>query len=518
VEEQMRRLIVGMILFLGVTANSSGQICPDRPVPGSIVSEPFSVQSQNGVAQLDLAISNYKDIFTRAMFYCLLYTKGIEAPTIRVNPGDSIALTLTNRIRSVPAGPALEMHGPSADGACNGMMTAGSTNIHFHGLNVPPKCHQDEVIYTLVNPGDPPFQYYTTIPRNEPPGLYWYHPHPHGITQAQVMGGASGAIIVEGIEKVKPEVAGLTQRVLIFRDIVNSGDPDAGTMTLNFIPVNPPHLALPLIEIHAGEKQFWRVLNAQGEDFLNLQLLYDRTPQKVQIVSLDGTPLLGDQITDTVSIPPAGRAEFIMQGPSSGSVNAAMVTLTQDTGIDGDPNPGHAIAVIAVNDRPAAAAKQSPPVEKEKVQRFTNLDKIAPDASRKLYFSEDLSDPQNPKFFITVDGQTPKQFDPNDPPAIVTTQGAVEDWTIENRAREIHAFHMHQIHFLLVARDGQDLKRHEVMDTVTVAPWAGSGPYPSVKVRMDFRYKESVGTFVYHCHILDHEDGGMMAKIEVDPK
>lgn len=128
-----------------------------------------------------------------------------------------------------------------------------------------------------------------------------------------------------------------------------------------------------------------------------------------------------------------------------------------------------------------------------------------------------MSDPDDPKFFITVDGQTPKQFDPNDPPAIVTKQGAVEDWTIENRSKEIHAFHMHQIHFLLLARNGRPPQHREVMDTVTVPPWSGSGPYPNVKVRMDFRWPESVGTFVYHCHILDHEDGGMMAKIEVDP-
>src|SRR5262249_44105632 len=151
------------------------------------------------------------------------------------------------------------------DPACQGTMTASSTNIHFHGLNVPPKCHQDEVIFTLVNPGDPAFHYRTTIPANEPPGLYWYHPHPHGLTQAQIMGGASGAIIVEGIDKIKPEVAGLKERILISRDVINLGDSDQGTMTLNFIPVSPPLLALPALEMNAGEKEFWRVLNAEGE-------------------------------------------------------------------------------------------------------------------------------------------------------------------------------------------------------------------------------------------------------------
>ena len=137
---------------------------------------------------------------------------------------------------------------------------------------------------------------------------------------------------------------------------------------------------------------------------------------------------------------------------------------------------------------------------------------------RSLYFSEDLTDPVNPKFFLTVDGQTPKQFDPMDPPAIVTTQGAVEDWTIENRSGEIHAFHMHQIHFVVEEVNGMPVRDQKIQDTVVVLPWDKvSLSYPSVKLRMDFRYPESVGTFLYHCHILDHEDGGMMAKIQVNP-
>jgi FtsP/CotA-like multicopper oxidase with cupredoxin domain len=248
-----------------------------------------------------------------------------------------------------------------------------------------------------------------------------------------------------------------------------------------------------------------------------LQLQYDNQPQTVQVIALDGTPLPSDVRTNTVLIPPAGRVEFIMQGPDSSNVNAALVTLAVDTGTDGDPNPAHAIAAIFVDDQPAAPGKILPRTEREKIQRFAGLADVSPIAQRKLYFSEDLTDPDNPKFFITVDGQTPKQFDPNDPPAIVTRQGAVEDWTIENRAKEIHAFHMHQIHYLLLAQNGKSFKHPLLQDTTTVQPWSGTGPYPNIKVRMDFRYPESVGTFVYHCHILDHEDGGMMAKIEVDP-
>jgi FtsP/CotA-like multicopper oxidase with cupredoxin domain len=122
-------------------------------------------------------------------------------------------------------------------------------------------------------------------------------------------------------------------------------------------------------------------------------------------------------------------------------------------------------------------------------------------------------------FFITVRGQKPKLFDPNDPPAITTTQGAVEDWIIQNHAPEVHEFHMHQIHFLLLAINGVPVpkEQRQFYDTFQVPYWDQIGKYPSIKVRMDFR-GPVVGDFVYHCHILQHEDGGMMAKIRVLPK
>jgi FtsP/CotA-like multicopper oxidase with cupredoxin domain len=116
-----------------------------------------------------------------------------------------------------------------------------------------------------------------------------------------------------------------------------------------------------------------------------------------------------------------------------------------------------------------------------------------------------------------VDGQLQKTFDAKNPPAIITKIGAVEDWTIANTSAEPHAFHIHQVHFLVMALNGQKVKTPRLVDTVTVPPWTGTGPYPSVTVRMDFRDPNIAGKFVYHCHILDHEDGGMMATIEVKP-
>jgi FtsP/CotA-like multicopper oxidase with cupredoxin domain len=510
---------LSLVLFL---FPAFAQICPTRPAVGSVVVDPVSLTSQNGALSLNLVMGNYKDLATGSTFYCYDYSSTVEAPTLRVNPGDILQINLTNKLQEITPHPMMHMQmtpPPGMDPDCTGSYTDLSTNIHFHGLNISPTCHQDEVIYTLINPGDPPFHYKTQIPANEPPGLYWYHPHAHGITQRQIMGGASGALIVQGIEKIKPEVAGLTERVLVMRDIIVNGDLDGGSQTLNFVAVNPPFYPLPIINIGASEKQFWRVLNAEGENFLRLEVRFNSQPQNLQLISIDGTPLKQDLNTTMITIPPAGRAEFIMQGPATSDVVAQLYTDSINTGADGDPNAAHPIASIVLSDTADKTATKIPAAQPSNRElRFAGLLNAPVATTRSLYFSEDLSDPDDPKFYITVAGQTPTLFDPNEPPAIITTQGSVEDWTIENHSQEIHAFHMHQIHYMLLARDGVKLAHPDMQDTTTVPPWSGTGPYPSITVRMDFRYPETVGTFVYHCHILDHEDGGMMAKIQVNPK
>jgi FtsP/CotA-like multicopper oxidase with cupredoxin domain len=152
------------------------------------------------------------------------------------------------------------------------------------------------------------------------------------------------------------------------------------------------------------------------------------------------------------------------------------------------------------------------------------LGNIAPVRERKLFFSEVPQNPNDPnsptEFFITVEGQPTKVFDPtSDIPNIIVHQGDVEDWVIENRSTELHAFHIHQIHFLLLDWNGVPLDEPLLRDTINMPYWDGHSPdYPSLKLRMDFRDPRIVGTFPYHCHLLEHEDNGMMGLIRVEPK
>jgi Multicopper oxidase/Bacterial Ig-like domain (group 3) len=103
------------------------------------------------------------------------------------------------------------------------------------------------------------------------------------------------------------------------------------------------------------------------------------------------------------------------------------------------------------------------------------------------------------------------------PPNIIAHQGTVEDWVIENRALQDHVFHIHQIHFKVLEINGEPVPDSGLRDTIDIPYYDEKGPYPSVRLRMDFRDPKILGTFVFHCHILQHQDQGMMGTIHVAP-
>ena len=501
--------------------------CPARPANGGVIADPYSIASQNGVlkAQFILAHSVDQAGYTH---YCYKYNASgqiEEAPTLRLNPGDQLELDILNRIRNNDA-MKMKMNMPKSHGqTCGdgGDATLDSTNVHFHGLNVPPVCHQDDVIDTLIQPGSPGFHYSIQIPATEPPGLYWYHPHVHGFTEFQVNGGAAGAIIVEGMEKYRPEVQGLTERVFVIRQqYLVPWVPGPYELSVNY-NIAPFIGTPPVIQMQAGEQQFWRVANASIQDFLELQVVVNEKPEKLQIIALDGYPLADVRYEKTILIPPAGRAEFIVTAPAAGG-SAVFYTQAYSTGPTGNAALAETLANIQVTQNQAKsslsssrAPKTSEPASPPGL-KFSDLSDVKVTAERKLYFSEEFGGTNGPiQFYVTVDGQKQKVFEPDEKPVITTKVGAVEDWTIENRALETHAFHIHQIHFKVIEIDGKPVGQPELLDTIAIPYWSGSGPYHSVKLRMDFRDPTIAGTFIFHCHILLHEDLGMMHKILVEP-
>ena len=553
-------VLIALLSVICLAKDPPGNTC-NRPAPGSVVPEPEDLRSHDGVLKVDLTIRNTE--VNGATRYCYVDANNNQSPTLRLNPGDLLILHLKNDLTATDHTAPHAMHmlaGKSSDPCLSGAMTATSTNLHFHGLTIPALCHQDDVVKTSVSPRDAPFEYRFRIPADEPPGLYWYHPHIHGFSKIQVLGGASGALIVEGIERANKEVAGLPERVLIIRDqdLLNPNAPPSksepvvprllldrdgdaannGTgfgkpakdLSINFVPVPYPDYPPAAIAMKPGERQLWRVLNASAITYLNLEVLFNRKPQPLGLIALDGVPLnQNGKSADLVSwqthlgVPPGARMEFIVQGPPVG-VQGLLVTRSVDTGPGGENDPNRAIATITASPdapEPRSTLAISPTPIPAPTSAW--LGDVVPVRTRKLYFSEKLTDPNNPnsatEFYITVDGKTPAVFDPRSSlPDIVAQQGTVEEWIIENRSNELHAFHIHQLHFLLLDYLGKPVNEPFLRDTVNVPYYRDNMlVYPSVRLRMDFRDPNAVGTFPYHCHLLEHEDGGMMGVIRVEP-
>lgn len=541
-----------------------------RPEPGSLVQQPRDLGSKDGVLELQLSIRDHKEP-DGSVRYCYLLPDGTESPTLRLRPGDLLILKLKDELvdpdlsvlgaklaNPSMAGMDMSLSKAGPDPCTRRLMSPVATNLHFHGLTVPPSCHQDDVLYTSLLPGDPPFEYRFRIPADEPPGLYWYHPHIHGFSSREVQGGASGALIIEGLAAANPMVAGLPERVLVIRDqpllhpdappsksepvvpkmlVEHDGDAanngtgfgkPAKDLSINFVPVPYPDYPPARLLMRPGQRELWRVVNASAITYLNLALLAGGAPQKFGIVALDGVPFgYGNpaapvQWVDHLGIPPGSRVEFLMQGPPLGTP-ALLVTRSVDTGSGGENDTNRALALVtAAEDAPEPAALPSHP-KPLAAPRLSWVGDVAPVRVRRLYFSEKLENPRDPnsatEFYLTVDGQTPHMFDPaSDTPDITVKQGEVEDWIIENRSNELHAFHIHQLHFEVVDWNGVPIHEPFLRDTVNVPYYSPQMlTYPSVRLRMDFRDPNMVGTFVYHCHLLEHEDGGMMGIIRVLP-
>ena len=547
-------------------------ICP-RPVIGGVVPEPEDLRSENGVLKVELTYANFRDALSQ-VHYCYRDKHGNQAPNLRVHPGDWLIVSLKNELRALSNSTHQhnkDMHAPSSGRCANGTMDGLSTNLHFHGLSVPPICHQDEVLNTLISSSEPAFEYRLQIPSDQPPGVYWYHPHVHGSSNVQVQGGASGALIVEGIERANPVVAGLPERVLIVRDqelmnpdappsamsimpempVLRDADGDilnTGTgagkpskdLSLNFVTVPYPDYSPALLLVQPSERQLWRVLNASAITYLDLQVLFNEVPQPLGEVSLDGVPVnYADRNSAKarqggadknrvvwekhIELPPGARADFIFKSPPEG-VYGNLITRAVDTGPAGENDPVRPLANIIAKTGIPEPRSTLPAFHRPLVAATPDwLGNVKPNRERKLYLSERPSDPNNPNsptvFMITVEGQQPEPYDPRSTsPNITARLGDVEDWIIENRTQELHAFHIHQIHFLVEELNGVPVDEPFLRDIVNIPFWnGGSAAYPSVKLRMDFRNPRIVGTLVYHCHLLEHEDGGMMGTISVRP-
>jgi suppressor of ftsI len=428
-----------------------------------------------------------------------------DPPVIRANPGEDIHLTYTN---------AMSTHSQEhcIDGPCMNM-----TNLHFHGLHVSPDTPQDDVITMMAMPGQL-LHYIVNIPLDQPPGLYWYHTHPHGESYQQDLDGMSGAIVIDGMERYVPEVQHIRERILVLRDRVLEDDDPAGPELRRSVEIPakgcrastdlPKRIftvngALrPQIAIAPGERQFWRIVNASPDLYADLQV----DTEQLEIVALDGMPLSFHdpkrrvEFKDHLFVPPAGRVEAIVTGPRSGT-QASLRTRCYDTGPDGDPNPAMVLADIVATRQPSHKNQAAATGPLSPVFRPVSPKLIARTESSPTDFLVTFTEDEH-GFYING-----KKYSPSDPPMTRVSIGGFHHWRVVNNTHEAHPFHIHQVHFLAYAKNGTHLSRPEWLDTVEI-PVEGSAD-----LMMDFTDPIIRGVSLFHCHLLSHEDKGMMAKI-----
>lgn len=468
------------------------------------------VTSSGGIATLEL--QSRLDGAGRPAFFW----QGHEvAPTIRVRPGDEIHVRYENDLPQT----------------C-GFGIVSDSNLHFHGLTVAPSAPGDDVLSTTIRPGKS-FDYVVRIDLSQAPGLYWYHPHPHGLTNWEIGNGMAGAIVVEGIADAVPAAAGLRERIIVLRDIPHDPSlaaalaPDAkrapiatnvagrdqddqyaapcGIETVSQTTING--IPAATLGIRAGERQLWRILNASGHRHFDLQI----PGVPMQLVARDGVPLAyypGTARSEQrwhLLIPPGGRAEVIVRGPKHPQI---LYSLCFDTGAGGDENPGAILGELDDDHGDAAAGQVAPPTALAAERPYLTTPP-PPAVERTVRLSEDTR-----RFYINGVAYRPTQA-----PLFTAHSGTTEAWTIENESTEVHVFHVHQVHFILLATNGKPNHDPHWVD-VTDVPSATTDRHgrlrPStIRVLVDFRDPAVRGTFPFHCHMSDHEDGGMMATVRV---
>ena len=349
------------------------------------------------------------------------------------------------------------------------------TNLHFHGSHVSPKGNSDNVLLN-IKPGET-FDYEYNLPENHPPGLYWYHPHLHTYTDDQVNGGMLGAIIVRGDVDELPGIKGVTERLLV----LTTNDQGDSVIRLVNNELNPTLYVRPFETLRL------RMVNAASDDFYNIAI----PGQKLNIISRDGNTLSEVQSVDSELMAPGDRIEILFQAGAWGEYTVQSAKYAQ--GFFTYPEDNFMkIKVFGLPVIPKELPTTLIPHEDFKDAEIDN--------TRTLTFSEGGT-AENTTYLL--DG---KEFDPNVIDQIMEL-GTTEEWRLVNESGETHPFHIHVNPFQVMTVNGEPVDRKGYDDTF---PIPANG-----EVVIRTKYTDFDGKYVLHCHILFHEDHGMMQVVEV---
>jgi FtsP/CotA-like multicopper oxidase with cupredoxin domain len=449
--------------------------------------EPEARRSSSGELRMELHVAYaYHDIGGYRLSM-RTYEGGIPGPTLRAQPGDVLKIRLINDL--VPNRDAVPVNGDLPH-------HFNTTNFHFHGGHVSPDGIADNVLRTM-EPGQS-YDVEIAIPDDHPSGTFWYHPHHHGSADVQITSGMAGALIVEGDFADVPEITAASERVLILNEVIfdylgtiESYDTIWPEAVPRFLAINGQRE--PIIRMQPGEVQRWRIVQACHESDLRLRL----NGHALHVIAYDGIPLSAVEEHDNLVVVPGQRADVLVRAGEPGEYLLAAIANDQ-----GYPSPTGPLARVIVEGEPL-------PMELPSSLPTPPLAPIADDelsGSRRLALS--ARNPEFPpaanfqEFAFLIDGQL---FD-HDRVDQAITLGSVEEWTIVNEDEADHVFHIHTNPFQITAVNGEAPTAPLWRDTAIV-PRSGSLTFRS-------RFLDFTGKTVLHCHMMNHEELGMMQLIE----
>ena len=450
--------LVMLMSVLTSSARSSPTVLWDDIDLGGLT----EIRSANGILDATLTAAPAPVHVGDTVFYGSVYNGDYAGPVLHVRPGDLVRLRLVNHL-------------------------SFATNLHFHGLRVSPLNHGDNM-HIVVQPGATS-SYTFRIPADHPPGLFWYHDHMHPDAERHVMDGLSGAILVDGFARQFQGLNGIRQKLLVIKDNAPADCTGQTMKTLlhcRVISINGQALWNDMLR--PKETQLWRIVN-QSPDFtmhLDVTGLHPRT------IGRDGTPTLAMEESD-LDIMPASRLDVLVTAGALGSLS--MIARHVPTGSGAAFSTNRIVGNITI----AGDASVTQP-EKLIFPRQSDLSGSPISAQRTMVFTEDEA---ANRYYING-----RMFD-HDRIDVRVPLGSIESWTIQNQTQNFHEFHIHQIGFQVAEINGQKQPFAGYVDDVRV-PEMGE-----VKLIMPFTDPVILGRFMFHCHVLKHEDAGMMGNIEI---
>lgn len=455
-------------------AASARLVQADRPISNgdTLVSPPMleNRARESGVVEYTLTAGPERlELRPGIVTDVYAYNGRIPGPTIEVWEGDRVIIHVRNELPE-------------------------ETTVHWHGLHIP--WAADGSPFHPIAPGaqaDIEF----TIPRGAA-GTYWYHPHPHHRTRVQVARGLYGALIVRSREDPLPP---MTEKLLILSDnrfledgsidMAERETPQGGIDFENgregsVLFVNGQ--VLPAVAIRSGEVQRWRVINASAARMYRLAIPGHRFLH----VGSDGGLFERPVDVDEILVAASERVELLVRGEGPPGTRVALRDLPYDRYIPqtrpADWQETRDLLELRYTDEAPVAAIDIPAT----LVRIEPLDTAGATTTRVFALTQG---------FINNRTMDMARVDER------TTLGATEIWQVENLVGMDHPFHLHGFQFQVLERDGVPEPFPHWKDTVNV-------PKHSM-VRFVVRFADYPGKWMYHCHILDHEEHGMMGILEV---